>query len=309
MRSLSEPIIEVARVGATPVRSVPLWPGLIACGLLLGSVATLRSLDYSTSLLSSGTFEEARLAPQERMQIGELRWDLATYRTAPSLDVFRESFSGRCGAQRGVSAARCVTSILLESSPHGAAQREFVDADFDPASAIRAHLGGAPGNCTTRSAMAATALLALGVPARVVQMLPTNTKGHNVLEVWDEASGWVLFDPLFDSSFLVAGTLSSAATLSESTGGVSWRRPHAGAPDPNTFAGSTIQYPEPWLYTRVGDRCATWPFRACFAQVGPDQFRYGTAQRLARFAVILTALFSLGWTLRWLLGRRAAGRA
>ncbi|MDP1822364.1 MAG: transglutaminase-like domain-containing protein [Archangium sp.] len=278
----------------------------LAC--LLASLGALRALDYSTSLISRGTLEEANSAPHGGMQIGDVRWDLTTYQTAPSLQAFRDSFSARCGSLRGVSGARCVTTLLLEASPHGPTSREFVDADFDPATAIRAHLAGASGNCTARSAMAATALLSLGIPARVVQMLPLTGRGHNVLEVWDETIGWVLFDPLYDSSYLVNGTYASAATLADATGGVTWRRAHDGAPDPNTFAGSTIQFPEPWLYTRVGERCAWWPFRGCFVQVGPEQFRYGRVQTLTHLTVVLAALFTLAWTLWWLRSRSAAER-
>lgn len=309
MRSLSEPILEVPPVRATGARSVPFWPALAGVCLAVTSLGGLRALDYSTSLLSHGTPEEATSAPSARMQIGDVTWELATYVSAPSLQAFRDSFSQRCGKLRGIQSARCVTTILIETSPHGPSQHEFVDADFDPARALQGHLGGVPGDCTTRSAMAATALLAMGVPSRVVQLLPVTGRGHNVLEVWDEEHGWALFDPLFDSSYLIDGDFASSAKLAAASGNVSWRRPHDGAPDPNLFAGSTIVFPEPWLYTRVGERCATWPFRACFVQVGTEQFRYGAAQKVAHVGVALGVLLGLGWAVWWGRGRKAAERA
>jgi hypothetical protein len=280
--------------------------------LAVTSVLALKSVDYSTSTITRVSDAEVSAVPPGAHVVGALRWEFERYTAAPSLSAFRDAFGPRCGALKGVDAARCVTQMLLEASPHGAGDTEFVDVRFDPARAIRAHLAGAPGNCTARSAMAATALLSLGVPARVVQLLPQARAGHNALEVYDAEKGWVLFDPLFDSSYLVGGKYASALAIagaSAASRDVSWRRPHDGAPDPNEFAGSTIQYPEPWLYTRVGERCATWPFRACFVQVGPSQFRYGPLQQGLFFSTLAAGLFTLAWCLRVVLDRRQAARA
>ncbi|MFO0594765.1 MAG: transglutaminase domain-containing protein [Myxococcaceae bacterium] len=274
-----------------------MWPLVAAMVVGAALLGTLRQLDYSTSTIFR-TDDALVSAPPPASTMGGARWDFDAYRTAPSLQAFRDAFEPRCRTLAGVEAARCVTTLLLERSPHGAGDGEFVDANFDPAAAVTSHLAGAPGLCTARSAMAATALLAMGVPARVVQLLPTDGAGHNVLEVYDAQRGWVLFDPLFDSSYLVGGQYTSALGVSAAAGDVSWRRPHDGAPDPNAFAGATVQYPEPWLYTRVGEKCATWPFRGCYAQVGPTQFRYGPAQRLTFFGIIACGLFAALWTAR-----------
>jgi hypothetical protein len=151
------------------------------------------------------------------------------------------------------------------------------------------HLSGAPGHCTSRSFMTATGLLAMGKPARVAQLLATNSEGHNVVEVYDPVRGWLLFDPHYESSVLLGDEFVSAVKLTQVEGGLRWRRPKENAPDPNIFAGATISFPEPWLYTRVGQRCSNWPFRACFEQIGPVQFMNGPAQKLSLMAF---AIFS-----------------
>lgn len=257
----------------------------VACAS--ASVLILARLPYSTSWITRVEKEEGAQAPGAELTVGPVRWLYAVYQQDQRLDGFREAFGKTCGQKRGIDAARCVSDYLNARSPKGEPVVEFVDAAFDPAEALRHHLAGAPGHCTAKSSMAATALLALGVPARLVQVLPTPpAQGHNVLEVWDPAQGWALFDPYFDSAYLSGSEFVSSVTMSEVSGGLRWRRPHPDSWDPNRFAGSTIHYPEPWLYTRVGERCAKWPFRACFAQLGPGGFFLGPAQRLAFFSAL-----------------------
>ncbi|MFT3714310.1 MAG: transglutaminase-like domain-containing protein [Archangium sp.] len=305
--SVSEQITSVERVAA-PARRVAFWPALAAALLSVIGVAVLKGVDYSTSSIFRVGDAEVQAVPAGVQVVGSLRWDFDVYARSEHLAAFREVFQPRCGSERGVPAARCVTTLLLEASPHGQGRTEFVDANFDPARALREHMAGAPGNCTARSAMAVTALLSMGVPARVVQLLPAERSGHNALEVYDAEQGWVLFDPLFDSSYLVGGKFASALAVSGATGDVTWRRPHEGAPNPNEFAGATVQYPEPWLYTRIGERCASWPYRACFAQAGPAQFRYGPLQRALVMTILAGGLFAAVWALRFALDRRQAAR-
>ena len=241
--------------------------------------------------------------PAASFSAGDLYWDLSLFRTAPELQSFRDTFAG-CAGKTGIEAARCITDFIKAKSPRGDPNVEFVDAEFDPATVLREHLDGAPGHCTARSFMTTTGLLSLGVPARIVQVLPLRAGGHNLVEVWDPAYGWVLFDPFFDSSYLLGDSFLSSVELSRVRGGLRWRRPAANQLDPNDFAGGTIHYPEPWLYTRIGSRCAPWPFRGCFAQVGPRQFLYGPAQRLAVGAVIFFGLASGFGALRLVLTLR-----
>lgn len=307
MRSLSESIVAEGVVAPSSSR-VAAWPAVASLVACLACLFALKSVDYSTSYIVRGDEAAALLAPKTTAELGPLHWDLELYRTHPALQPFRDAFS-RCLFERGIPAARCVTKVLAAHSPNGETRSEFVDAQFRPAVALERHLSGEPGNCTGRSAMAATGLLSLGTPARIAQMLPPEGRGHTVIEVFDEKEGWVLFDPLHDSSYLSDGHFASALSVSHASGGLSFRRPHEGQPNPNVFAGSTIQYPEPWLYTRVGERCALWPFRGCFAQVGPTQFRYGPVQRLVFFSILGTALFSLLWFGRLALDRRQAARS
>jgi hypothetical protein len=113
-----------------------------------------------------------------------------------------------------------------------------------------------------------------------------------------------MYDPLYTSSYLADGDFASAVEVTEATT-LKWRRAKDGAPDASMFAGATVSFPEPWLYTRVGDRCAQWPFRGCFVTIGPEQFRYGPAQHLAFGTTIISFLFALVSSAWWLYRRTA----
>jgi hypothetical protein len=254
--------------------------------LAAGAVETLRALPYSTSWIRTADAAEASRPAERTFALGALRWDLEVYRQAPSLNAFRDSFEPQCGTLEGLEAARCVLDIVRAKSANGAPKSEFVDASFDPAAVLREHLAGAPGHCTSRSFMTATALLSMGKPARVAQLLATNSEGHNVIELYDPVRGWLIFDPHYESSVLRGDDFVSTVMLTQLEGGLRWRRPKDSAPDPNMFAGATISFPEPWLYTRVGERCARWPFRGCFEQIGPVQFMNGPAQKLSLAAFV-----------------------
>jgi hypothetical protein len=296
VRSLPVAVAETKEASTErPVEfAVPVLSGVAALGLL----ATLAVLPYSTSWISRVSVSEAEAAPGTRAEVGSLTWNIEEYQKAPALEPFRVAFQAKCGNTRGVAAARCVSDHLSAHSPRGVPTGEFVDQDYDPAAALKGHLEGGPGHCTARASMTATALLALGIPARVVQILPPNKRGHNLLEVWDEEHKWVLFDPFFDSSLLHQGHFASAARLTTTEGELTWRRPHEDSPDPNAFAGATIQYPEPWLYTRIGERCARWPFRGCFAQLGPRQLLVGPMQQLILAAMLACAMLMFVSTVR-----------
>jgi hypothetical protein len=269
------------------------WAALFSLGMAGLSSLVLGLLPYSTSIILPVPESAAAAEPGGVSRLGALVWDYDVYRRAPELEEYRVQFS-RCAGLEGRMAARCVTASLSERSPYGEPAIEFFYASYDPAQALRFHLGGAPGHCTTRSALVATGLLSLGVPARVVQLLPKLGKdGHNVIEVWDEAAGWVLFDPVHDSSYMQEEDFVGATEIIHADGRLHWKRPHDAALDPSTFAGATVHYPEPWLYTRVGKRCARWPFRGCFAQIGDAQFLLGSAQRTSLGSAIAFALVAL----------------
>lgn len=282
------------------------WVAPALCvGLAVASIATLRALPYSTSLIRHGDAAQAGQAPGQSFALGSLSWDLDAYQRAHSLDAFRDSFGSACGSLQGLEAARCVLEIIRGRSDNGAPTSEFVDAEFDPSAVLLAHLNGAPGHCTSRSFMTATALLAMGKPARVAQLLAPNSEGHNVIEVFDPQNGWLIFDPHYESSVLQGDGFVSTVTLTQVHGGLRWRRPNDHAPDPNLFAGSTVNFPDPWLYTRVGERCAVWPFRGCFEQIGPVQFSHGPAQKLALSAFFVFSALAAVLTVRTASRRRA----
>ncbi|MGV3625183.1 MAG: hypothetical protein ACO1OB_30500 [Archangium sp.] len=280
-------------------------PGLLTVACLLvgvvGSLALLRALPYSTSFIIPASEVEASTRPSARFSLGDLSWDLETFKAAPSLQRFRDVFEPSCGRFQGLDAARCVVDLIKARSPNGAPLHEFVDERFNPVATLDEHLAGQPGHCTSRSFMTATALLAMGKPARVIQLLPVKFDGHNVIELWDEdRGGWLVFDPHYDSSLLRGEAFVSASDLTRLTGGLRWRRPNDAAPDANVFAGATVSFPEPWLYTRVGPRVSRWPFRGVFVSVGRTQFLFGPAQKLALLAVFGFALGAVVAFWRWL---------
>lgn len=281
--------------------------GLVFCLLAAaGCLAGLRELPYSTSLILSAAESEASQPPGDAFALGPFLWPLADYREAATLEPFRTAFAPTCGQLDGLEAARCVVDIIKERSPRGEPKQEFVDPSFDPADVLTAHLAGQPGHCMSRSFMTATALLAMGKPARIIQLLPQRFDGHNVIELWDPAHGWLVFDPHYDSSILLGDDFLSAVELSHVTGGLRWRRPHDDAPDPNLFASSTISVPEPWLYTRVGSRVAPWPFRGAFVQFGATQFLFGPAQKLALLFAVVFSASAVVVLVDWLRRSRAA---
>lgn len=294
----------VTEIESAPKQMIRFWPALLGAAVSLASFGVLVRLPYTTSWMSRIETDVALERPGPNVHLGNIRWAYEDYTSAPSLEPFRRAFAS-CSDAKGVAAARCVTQILNTNSPVGDPRYEFVDAQFDPAEALRVHLAGGPGHCTARSGLGAAALLALGVPARVVQLLHREGGGHNVFEVYDANHGWVMFDPSFESSVLHQDNFASSVEVAEADGALRWRRPRSDSPDPNTFAGSTINYPEPWLYTRVGPKCARWPFRGCFAQVGPAQFLYGPAQKVAMAVTVLSGLFCGFWSVWWLRRRLA----
>jgi Transglutaminase-like superfamily len=197
--------------------------------------------------------------------------------------------------KRGVGAATCVSDVFARAFKHGNPTTEFLHAKYNPAAALAQHLNGAPGHCVTRSGLLTTALLSVGIPARQVQVVTGDT-GHNVLTVWDAESGWVSFDPSTGTVFEEDGRLLSTRRAVASDRGAA--RQVALAPMSGAYfatinalrqAGEApeLLYPEPWLYTRVGERRAAWPFRGLFVHTGATQWSRGAAQGVLRWAIAL----------------------
>jgi len=171
-------------------------------------------------------------------------------------------------------------------------------------------MAGAPGHCLTRSAILATELLSVGIPARVVQMVPARAKGHTLVEVWDDAMGWTVVDPSTGGYVTGAARRGSAVELLVDPAVIEWR-PFGSAPVSTaaseayrhhfqSLLAGNLLYPEPWLYLRLGKRAAPWPFRGQYARVGPAFLALGPLQELLLWAIpglalLGLALVAMGW--------------
>jgi hypothetical protein len=277
-------------------------PPVVFAGLALGQLLALRQADYSKAWLLRATVEEAR-APRDPLALGPLRWDPAPYQSAPSLAPLRNMVATHCAGLPAVATAECLADLFAQRFAHGVPAAEFFDARYSPADDLAAHLAGAPGHCVTRSGLLAAALLAAGIPARVVQLRPLSGGGHNVAEVWDQANGWVYIDPTYRLTVEgMPGTTSAAASLRPKAH-TRWRvntamREVAGTGTETAFLydnmdrllGGHLVYPDPWAYTRVGRQLAPWPFQARFVVVGPLSLRLGLLQRLLHVGIALALL-------------------
>ena len=282
--------------------------GLVA--LSGGLIVALRALPYSSVRLAAVDPSEALRPPTTSFAMGPLHWQVSDLSRSPALEPFRKAMRASCGDAKGLEAAECATKVLTERIPLGEPSTEFVRSDFDPVVHLEAHMAGAPGHCLTRSAILATELLAVGIPARVVQFVPVEEKGHTLVEVWDVARGWTVVDPLTGGFATGASSHSAAADLLAQPASVEWR------PFSFTKAGDTeraqqtehyrrllegnVLYPEPWLYLRVGEHVAPWPFRGEYVRVGPAFLVLGPLQQflfwvIPAVALLGVALCATGW--------------
>jgi hypothetical protein len=276
-------------------------------------VVALKLLPYSSSLVTGTLPDKLAQRPNPDFWIGPIEVPVQTYASAAQLLPFRKEFERSCRGTNGLAAAACVTRALSAAFPDGRPRDEFVAATFDPEKHLREHLAGEPGHCLTRSAILATQLLAVGIPARIAQLLPPDGRGHTLVEVWDEGTGWVLVDPTYGGALGTDRELASAASLLRSPEKTTWyglggspttlANHGRGLPPEfvaNAFRGHLI-YPEPWLYLRLGPRSAPWPFRGRFVRVGPWKADLGPLQLLLWVAAPtfgLSSLLCLGLALR-----------
>lgn len=290
-----------AKVGATRLWAVP----LLLAGLCF---AAYTRLPGRTSQAVRVDLDEPDRPPAAdgSFSVGPLRWDVPAYRAAPSLAPFRELFAEHCPGRQGLAAATCMSDVFARAFKHGNPTTEFLHATYDPAAALALHLNGAPGHCVTRSGLLATTLLSVGIPTRQVQVM-TGDVGHNLLTVWDAESGWASFDPSTGTVFEEDAHLLSTHRAVTSDRGTA--KQVALASMPGIFfttiselrkAGvkPEVLYPEPWLYTRVGERRAAWPFRGLFVHTGAAHWSHGPAQAALRWAMVLLVGLSLAVRLR-----------
>lgn len=271
----------------------------VSLALLLGQLALLRYLDYSTAYVSwiSVAQGEEFGRPTPGFSIGGFRWHVSDYERSPKLEPLRSFFRENCGEKKGIEAASCISLQLIGIIPKGSPKREIFDVDYSPAKAFQKHLEGEQGYCTNYAGMTSAMLLSVGIPARFLQIRAKDgIGGHNIIEVWDENEGWVLFDPFNNGVIEKDGKKLSAteAHFEESVTRVDAadrgaKRGHL----PDYFANenrlqSSLVYPEPWLYTRVGEKEMPW-FRGAYVGFGDGYFRFSLAQNLLRVGILVCA--------------------
>jgi hypothetical protein len=274
---------------------------LVLAGLLALQLAALRRLEYSRAWLASMGIGEARAAGTS-LSLGGLRWEPDPYVAAPSLAPFRNLVAQHCPERGGVDTASCLGDLFSQRFAHGAPPIEFFAAGYVPTQALAEHLAGTPGHCVSRSGLLATALLASGFPARVVQLVPHEGSGHNVVEVLDPGRGWVLMDPTYGFLIDAPGGHAAVDALA-APHQVRWRFDPAMRPAvalPRTEAAQRasadrlitgdVVYPDPWLYTRVGRSSAPAPFQGRFLIVGRRSLALGLGQPLLQASSVLSLL-------------------
>ncbi len=210
--------------------------------------------------------------PGRGFSIGSIRWETEQFSRAPGLAPFRHYFLETCGGQTGTQAAICLSQAFDHAFPAGTPKHEFLERNFDPVANFEAHLSGQPGHCVNRSAMLATTLLSVGIPARVASFIPrSGWGGHTLVEVWT-GTGWVAVDPT-EVGLVGFSRPNSAIEIKQGSGTLRLFDAAGGVrQDPYLLSRSVVRgelvYPEPWLYTRTGPRFSFWPFRGEFVQVG-----------------------------------------
>lgn len=277
------------------------WP-LVASFVATAAAATaMVMLPGRTSAHGRVDRAEAAAPPTaDGFHLDGLRWDIERLKNEPRMAPFRAFMQTACPGLEGLAAAVCVSDEFSRRFPNTAPKHEFLDASYDPVADLAQHLAGDPGHCVTRSGLESTVLLASGISARQVQI--TGGLGHNVLEVYDAKRGWVIFDPTFGVTYASPDRPGKALSVADAVIEprvipVSVGLPSTGLSDAPHEIPEAL-YPDPWLYTRVGERAARWPFRGMFVHVGHASLRYGLGQQLARtsfvfFAILTTALFTL----------------
>jgi hypothetical protein len=270
---------------------------LLAFTFALSVLAVTKALPYATCLMAYADIATAASDPSHGFSIESVRWDLEHFSSAPELAPFRRYFFERCGGQTGTQAAICLSQAFDHAFPFGTPKHEFLERNFDPVSNFEAHLSGEPGHCVSRSAMLATTLLSVGIPARVVSFTPrSGWGGHTLVEVWAGAD-WVAVDPskvgLVGSSRPNSAAeikrVSRSLRLFNADGSVR-QDPYPLSP---SVASGELVYPEPWLYTRTGPRFSFWPFRGRFVQVGMYGWLFSTPLLLCRVAFAISVLAGL----------------
>jgi hypothetical protein len=276
-------------------------------------VAALGPLDYSRG--SFYFLSPAEVEATRGTALGQLSWDPAPYVTAPTLEPFRQLMRDQCSRDTDRERVACLIELFANRFPHGAPALDAFDPRYDPALDLAAHLAGAPGHCVTRSSLSATALLSIGIPARVVQLIAADGTGHNIFSFFDrQERRWVAVDPtyaiiLHPPGLSIASAIRHAVTFDQIA-----RAPSNPPGDPSeayrdgALLTGHVVYPEPWLYTRVGPRVAAFPYTGHFVVVGAPTMRLGLLHRMLPIGAVvlfLVAVASAIGVVRRLRGQRS----
>jgi hypothetical protein len=295
-----------------------LWIGLTSLCALLLQLAALKALPYSSCIVESA-FSADDSSALLGFQVGSLSWDVPSYRIDAALEPFRNYFHAHAGGRTGIGAALLIAHSLRKDIPFGEPRREFFQYGYVPAADFSAHLQGEPGHCVTLSGFLAASLLSVGIPARVVQFIPSHNEvgGHNLVEVWDERTGWALIDPSYDGHLTIRGQTCSALQALLDPVNIRWVAKDTAAEvgDAKAFYETKsfplrdghLIYPEPWLYLRTGPKGSTWPFRGRFVLVGEPSWRYGPAQTVLRSGIVVCGALAI--ICLWLTAVRRARKA
>lgn len=281
------------------------YPILALSLLLLGELVVLQQSSYSKAWLRTVTAEEA-IRPPTLDKLGGTSWSPSTYVSEPSLAPFALLRNQHCPGRSTFDTVVCLSNLLAARFAHGLPHKDVFDVRYDPAGVLQRHLAGEPGHCVTRSGIIATALLASGTPARLVQVqwfLPAaGIEGHNALEFWDDQRGWTMFDPTFGGYFEVSNGARSLAAVALAGLTATWHQaatvPAGLIVDRDAMSSSPVSvadigfvsYVEPWLYTRVGPHIAPPPFNGTFVLVGPRAEAFVARHWALRAAIVATAL-------------------
>ena len=280
---------------------------LLASLLAAASLVVSGKLPYRTADLRRAPDASEPPASDGSFQVGHLKWHTPLYATEPRLEPLRDFFREHCVGSTGGDAAVCLSNVFARAFRADSPASEFFDRTYDPVADLAVHMKGQAGHCVTRSGLISAILLSVGIPARVVQFHSSTGLGHNVMSVWDPARGWIIFDPSFGAFAALDGRPVGAAQLAYRSkdlaalpaGLVPEGAGHSAREYYGTLAGPglTLVVPEPWLYMRVGQHAAPWPFRGSFAVTGARPWRIGPAQDVARLSFLFFALVAIGTAL------------
>jgi len=276
---------------------------VLLLGLIALQLVAMKSMHYTSSKISWHSIEEglSETRPSPNFEIGDMQFNVEKYKSADELKPFREYFDKTCKNLEGIKAASCLSESFVEKVPFGTPSDELFFPSYSPVDEFEKHLNGKPGHCVSYSGITTTSLLSVGIPARMVQILSEEKDGHNIIEVWDEKEGWVAFDPLSDTLLRSKGEYVSA--LEAVSTKTDLEKVEAGKENPTKgylseyYDGKTpfdkaITYPEPWLYTHVGEK-ESLIFRGTFVAFGEGYWEYGGLQTWFRYGVILFSILLL----------------